>query len=128
MNLVEYVGHRIKDLRSHYGAGEGISQDALAKALDVAANTVSRWETGTYRPSLEDLESLSRFFGISVLEFFPPEDVPKNDKVSALLRAASQLSENDLDELRRYAEFRRARGLYADGTRPTAGRKRKEGT
>jgi transcriptional regulator with XRE-family HTH domain len=126
MALIEYVGGRIRDLRQSYGAGEGISQEALAKALDIAANTVSRWETGTYRPSLEDLENLSRFFGISVLEFFPKESVPTNDKVTALLRAATQLSEDDLEELRKYAEFRRARSLYPGGAKPRAGRKRRE--
>ena len=126
ITLVKYVGRRIRDLRQSYGAGEGISQEALAKAMCIAANTVSRWETGTYRPGLEDLERLSRFFGVSVLDFFPKEQAPVDDKVTALLRAATQLSEDDLEELRRYAEFRRARNLYAGGVKPRAGRKRKE--
>ena len=125
MNLFEYVGQRIRDLRSSYGSGQGLSQEALARALGIAANTVSRWETATYRPSLEDLDQLARFFGVSMLEFFPPDEAAGNDQVAALLRTAKQLKPDDLEELRRYAEFRRARSLYASQERPSAGRKRK---
>lgn len=123
--LVQYVGSRIRNLRTGYAGGEGISQEALARSLGVASNTISRWETGTYKPSLEDLESLSRFFGVSVLQFFPTEEETTSESVSALLRAASQLSDHDLEELRRYAEFRRARSLYEGGSKPAAGRKTK---
>jgi transcriptional regulator with XRE-family HTH domain len=126
MNLFEYVGQRIRDLRLAYGDGQGLSQEALAKALGVATNTISRWETATYRPSLEDLDKLARFFSVSILSFFPPEEVPANDQIAALLRAAQQLKPADLEELRRYAEFRRARSLYGGQERPRAGRKRKD--
>jgi transcriptional regulator with XRE-family HTH domain len=126
MDLFEYVGQRIRELRTSYGDGE-ISQEALAKALNVAPNTISRWETATNRPDLADLEKLSRFFGVSILAFFPREDAPRKEEVSALLRAAEQLDERDIEELRRYAEFRRARSLYAGGQKPRPGRKRKVG-
>lgn len=127
MELIEYVGRRIRDLRMSYGE-EGISQEALAKALDVASNTISRWETATYRPSLEDLDKLARFFGVSILEFFPPDDATSNDQIAALLRAAKQLAPEDLEELRRYAEFRRARNLYTNKKKPRVGRTRKQDT
>lgn len=125
MNLFEYVGQQIRDLRLNYASGQGLSQEALAKALGVAANTISRWETATYRPTLEDLEKLARFFGVSILAFFPPEESPANDQITALLRTAQQLAPEDLEELRRYAEFRQARSLYGGQAPPRAGRKRK---
>lgn len=112
MDLFEYVGQRIRDLREGYGGGKGLSQEGLAKALDVAPNTISRWETATYRPSLSDLEGLARFFSVSILEFFPPNETARDDRLSTLLRTAKQLPPDDLVELQRYAEFRRARHLY----------------
>jgi transcriptional regulator with XRE-family HTH domain len=122
MTLMEYVGRRIRDFRTSYGGGTGISQDALAKALGVATNTVSRWETAVYRPTIEDLDKLARFFGKSILEFFPKEDVrtKRDEKIDALLRTVKQLKDADVDELRRYAEFRRARTVYM---KRSAGRK-----
>jgi transcriptional regulator with XRE-family HTH domain len=125
MTLIEHVGQRIREFRTNYGGGSGISQDALAEALGVASNTISRWETATYRPTIEDLEKLARFFGKSILDFFPKEDVrtERDEKIDALLRTAKQLKDEDVDELRWYAEYRRARQVY---TKRPPGRKAKK--
>ena len=125
MDLLDHVAARIKDLRVSYNSGEGLSQEALAGHLKVASNTISRWETGTYRPSLKDLERISRFFGVSMMSFFPEDmvDDDEDENLKALLRTARQLHPADLEELRKYAEFRRARGIYQGKTRPRPGRK-----
>lgn len=125
MNLYEHVGQRIAEFRKTYNSGEGLSQQALAAKIGSTANTISRWETATYKPSLDDLEVLSRFFGRSILDFFPNAPQTENPEITALLRAASSLPNEDLIELRNYAEFRIARTIY-EGPRPTRGRKRKE--
>ena len=125
MELLDHVAARIKDLRVNYNSGEGLSQESLATHLKVAPNTISRWETGTYRPSLKDLERLSRFFGVSILSFFPQEliDADEDENLKALLRTARQLHPADLEELQKYAEFRRARAIFQGKTRPQPGRK-----
>lgn len=125
MSLIQQVAQRIREFRTSYGGGTGISQDALAKALGVASNTVSRWETGTYRPTIEDLERLARFFGKSILDFFPKENVhtERDERIDTLLRTASQLNDDDIEELKRFAEFRRAQHVY---TKRTPGRKAKK--
>jgi transcriptional regulator with XRE-family HTH domain len=125
MSLIEHIGQRIRDFRTTYGSGTGISQDSLAKALGVASNTVSRWETGTYKPTIEDLDRLARFFGKSIMEFFPKEDVrgERDEKIDALLRTAKQLKDEDVEELKRFAEFRRAEHVYS---KKAPGRKAKK--
>ena len=125
MDLMDHVAARLRELRVSYNSGEGLSQESLAARLKVAPNTISRWETGTYRPSLPDLERMARFFGVSVMSFFPPEmvDEDEDENLKALLRTARQLHPSDLEELRKYAEFRRARGIYQGKTRPKPGRK-----
>ena len=62
-----YVSQRIKEIRTGFGE-TGISQEALADKLGVAPNTISRWETGTYEPTLNDLEALSRELSVSILD------------------------------------------------------------
>jgi transcriptional regulator with XRE-family HTH domain len=121
--LFRYVGTRIRELRESYPP-KGLSQEALAKKLKTRANTVSRWETATYKPTLEDLDALARFFGVSILHFFPNEE--PDEKLQALLRAAKSLPEPELDELHRYAEFRRARHAYRNETRRRVGRPAKK--
>ena len=125
MTLFEFVGSRIEELRGDYNGGAGLSQQKLGDAIGAAANTISRWETATYHPTLEDLEKLARFFGVSILTFLPKEETPHDERISALLRSAKQLKSNDLEELQRYAEFRRARSLFKTGSRAKPGRKRK---
>jgi transcriptional regulator with XRE-family HTH domain len=125
MDLLDHLAAKIRDLRVSYNSGEGLSQESLATHLKVAPNTISRWETGTYRPSVKDLERISRFFGVSINSFFPNEliDQEGDENLKALLRTARQLHPADLEELRKYAEFRRARGIYEGKTRPKPGRK-----
>jgi transcriptional regulator with XRE-family HTH domain len=125
MDLLDHVAAKLKELRVSYNSGEGLSQDSLATHLKVAPNTISRWETGTYRPSLKDLEKISRFFGVSIISFFPSELVgdEEDENLKALLRTARQLHPADVEELRKYAEFRRVRSIYQGKTRPQPGRK-----
>jgi transcriptional regulator with XRE-family HTH domain len=125
MDLLDYLAARIRELRVSYNNGEGLSQETLATHLNVAPNTISRWETGTYRPSVTDLERMTRFFGVSINSFFPSELIDENEAESlkALLRTARQLHPADLEELQKYAEFRRARGIFQGKTRPKPGRK-----
>jgi transcriptional regulator with XRE-family HTH domain len=85
-----------------------MSQEALASAIGVAANTVSRWETGTYKPTADDLDKLARFFKVSILVFFP--DLRHDDvRTAALTSAIGGLTEKDFKEVLNYAEFRKAR-------------------
>ncbi|HET9710698.1 MAG TPA: helix-turn-helix transcriptional regulator [Pyrinomonadaceae bacterium] len=125
MDLLDHIAARLRDLRVSYNNGEGLSQESLANHLKVAPNTISRWETGTYRPSVKDLEKITRFFGVSIISFFPSEMVneDEDENLKALLRTARQLHPADLEELRKYAEFRRARGIFQGKTRPQPGRK-----
>jgi|SRR5579871_2690926 len=123
MTLAEHVAQRIRELRQTHG-GTGLSQESLAAGLGVAPNTVSRWETGVYKPALEDLEKLARFLNVSVLEFFPKQEEAEKSGVAALLRATKGLKPQDLEELKRFAEFRKAQMLYK-GDRARPGRKQK---
>jgi transcriptional regulator with XRE-family HTH domain len=123
MSLNEYIGAKIREFRTQFG-GKGVSQEILAEKLGVATNTISRWETATYNPTTEDLEKLARFFGKSVLEFFPQEKPTDDERLVALMRAAKELDPNDLEELQRYAEFRKARTLMSSTLAKGAGRPR----
>ena len=104
-DVYKFIGERIRDLRREFGSS-GISQDALAKALDTTANTISRWETAAYKPSADDLERLARFFSVPISSFFRE---PENPRLQALLSATGDLHDDDFDELIHYAQFRRAR-------------------
>jgi transcriptional regulator with XRE-family HTH domain len=104
--IYEAIGQRIRELRTNH-RGRGISQEDLAKEVGTTTNTISRWETATYKPSIQDIERIARFFGVPIAAFFP--DLQPNAKVQALLSATGDLEDDDLEELTRYAQFRKAR-------------------
>ena len=112
-NLYRHIGRKIRELRQNYG-GQGLSQEALAKAMDATANTISRWETAAYKPSVKDLDNLARFFGVSISVFFPAAE---NARLQALLSATGDLRDDDLEELTRYAQFRKARRILEGATK-----------
>ena len=103
-NLYEQIGQKIREMRTQ----ASLSQEKLAVELDVAANTVSRWETGTYKPTPEDLDKLARFFAVPISTFFPDLE-PDNARVAALTSAIGGLTDSDFLEVLRYADFRKVR-------------------
>lgn len=109
-DIYQQIGKKIRELRG------ALSQDALAAKVGVAANTVSRWETGTYKPTPEDLDKLARYFSVPISVFFP--DLQQQDpRVSALTSALAGLDKKDFDEVVRYAEFRKARRILEGAKR-----------
>ena len=111
-DIYKQIGEKIRELRTTL-EGKGISQEDLARALKTTANTVSRWETATYKPSISDLETLARFFGVPVTIFFP--QLQPISRMNALLRATGDLNDDDLEEVTLYALFRRTRRSRSKG-------------
>jgi transcriptional regulator with XRE-family HTH domain len=104
-DLYKHIGGKIRELRENY-AGKKLSQEEMALAVKTTANTISRWETGTYKISTEDLHKLANFFGVAISIFFPGME---NTKLQALLSATGDLRDEDLEALTEYAQFRKAR-------------------
>ena len=55
-----------KDVILSLRTKKGLSQDALAQAVYVTRQAVSRWETGETIPNTETLKLLSRLFDVSI--------------------------------------------------------------
>lgn len=58
------LGARIRTLRKD----RGLSQEALAQALEVSRQAVTKWEDGSSLPSTVNLFALSDFFGVPLAE------------------------------------------------------------
>ena len=57
-------GEKLQKLRTR----AGLSQDQLAKLLDVSRQAVSKWESGTADPSTSNLLALAKLFGVPAEE------------------------------------------------------------
>lgn len=54
-----------------------LTQDELAKKLEITRQAVSKWETGTTIPDLEVLLKLSKLYGISINDILEPKVEPQ---------------------------------------------------
>jgi transcriptional regulator with XRE-family HTH domain len=111
-DIYDEIGAKIRELRTTL-KGKGISQEELSRAVKTTANTVSRWETATYKPSIGDLEGLARFFGVPISVFFP--GAQPGSRTGALISATADLDDRDLEEVTLYARFRRAQRARRKG-------------
>jgi len=73
MSSSNMAGTIIKEIRT----SRSESQADLAKVVGTTPNTVSRWETGQYKPSVEDLWKISEHYKVSVARFFPRNTAPR---------------------------------------------------
>ncbi len=60
------LGNKIRELRRR----DGRTQEALAEALGVTSQAVSRWEGGGSYPDMELLPSIANYFGVTIDELF----------------------------------------------------------
>lgn len=59
---IRNIGYNIKRLRTQ----KGLTQTAVADAIHVTPQAVSRWETGACYPDLESLINLAVYFDVRV--------------------------------------------------------------
>ncbi len=60
------MGKEIRRLRED----RGITQEALAEALNVTAQSVSKWERGTSMPDVQMLPQIAIYFGVTIDQLF----------------------------------------------------------
>jgi transcriptional regulator with XRE-family HTH domain len=61
MDIKQHVGDMVKDLRK----GHFLSQAQLGQILGVGQKSISLIENGTNNPTLQQIEKLTDFFGVS---------------------------------------------------------------
>lgn len=76
----------------------GLSQEQLADKIGVSRQAVTKWETGTGIPDIENIKSISALFGVSIDELLSEGDV-RREREDFLYES---VTEYDIDETKRY--------------------------
>ena len=66
------MGEKIRQLRRE----KGLTQDALAEALEISRQAVAKWESGQSAPSTENLLKLAGLLGVPLEELAGPREQP----------------------------------------------------
>lgn len=85
------IGKSIRKLRLE----RGITQEALADAMHVSPQSVSKWETGTTTPDIALLPKLAVYFGVSMDILFSLTQDEYLDRITAMLRDEHTISPGD---------------------------------
>ena len=88
-------GSKIKALRNK----RGITQEALAKAMGVTPQTVSKWENDVTMPDVALLPELSVFFGITIDELFSLDAKKQMERLENRIYEAGLISETEATQM-----------------------------
>ncbi len=102
----EALAQRLRESREYLG----LSQETVAEHLGIPRASVSAMEAGKRKVSSIELRDLARLYRTTV-EYLLGEDSTEQDPVvGALYRTASDLRQEDREQVLRFAEFLRAAG------------------
>lgn len=92
------LGNKIKQLRLQ----KGITQDTLAKALNISFQTVSKWENNVSMPDIQLLPEIAVYFGCTIDDLFNLSEQAQFERIENMLDMRSSLS---ADEFAQAAQF-----------------------
>jgi transcriptional regulator with XRE-family HTH domain len=99
------LGERLREAREYLG----LSQEEVAQHLGLPRPAVSQIENGNRRVEAIELARLAKLYQRSVSYFTGDESADEPPQIELLKRAAADLSDQDRDEVLRFAEFLRSK-------------------
>lgn len=105
------LGDRLREARKYLG----LKQEEVATYLKIPRTALTDIESGQRRVEVIELARLAKLYRQPVAYFTGEDDVASGlpIDVAHLARKAAKLSQQDRDELGRFAEYLRARSLAA---------------
>lgn len=113
----EVIGSRLREAREYVG----LLQDDVAAALGIPRTSLSALEAGKRKVSGVELRRLARLYRRPVGWLLGEEEIELSD-AEPLFRATAQLSDEDKEQVLRFAEFLAAAGRPGGNTRAGGGR------
>ncbi len=96
MDIVKFIGNKIKEHRTNSNYGKGMNQSELGIMIGVGPHTISKWESGKTGITTKYLFKLSKALNIEITNFLPKKIVTKDDKINDILSELEDLDEKDL--------------------------------
>ncbi len=87
------LGQKIRELRRR----DGRTQEALAEAIGVTSQAVSRWESNGGYPDMEMVPSIANYFGVSIDELFGYNN-ERSKKIDELAMKIDQMNSQNNGE------------------------------
>lgn len=92
------LGNKIKQLRLR----KGITQDTLAKVLNVSFQTISKWENSISMPDIQLLPEIAIFFGCAIDDLFNLSEQAQFERIENMLDMQSALSSDEFTQAEQF--------------------------
>jgi transcriptional regulator with XRE-family HTH domain len=104
----ERLGLRLREAREYLG----LSQEFVAEQLGLPRPSISAIEAGKRKVSSRELAGFARLYKRPVPELLEEEEQagPLDESVTALFRTTRELTEDDRQQVLRFAQFLRSAG------------------
>ncbi len=89
------MGKEIRRLRND----RGLTQEALAAALNVSPQTVSKWECGNSIPDVQMLPEIAVYFGVTIDQLFAMTPEQQMERIENYIYAHGMLAESEERQL-----------------------------
>lgn len=106
-------GEKLKELRTKYGK----TQEDIAKYLEVAPQTIYKYEKGINQPDLNTLSKLAEYFNVSTDYLLGRTNVPNTINESIPIAAStkdnidlSDVCDEDKEAIMRFVEMAKNKG------------------
>ena len=87
------IGKHIKELRNR----DGVTQDALAEALGVTGQAISKWENESGYPDIEYIVPIANFFNVTVDALFEHNRSESENKIKEYCEKLDEMHRNWVD-------------------------------
>ena len=87
------IGKHIKELRNR----DGVTQDALAEALGVTGQAISKWENESGYPDIEYIIPIANFFNVTIDQLFGHNRSESENKINEYCAKLDEMHRNWVD-------------------------------
>ena len=87
------IGKHIKELRNR----DGVTQDALAEALGVTGQAISKWENESGYPDIEHIIPIANFFNVTIDQLFGHDRSESENKINEYCEKLDEMHRSRVD-------------------------------
>lgn len=102
------LGNKIRQLRLQ----KGITQDTLAKALNISFQTVSKWENNVSMPDIQLLPEIAVYFGSSIDDLFNFSEQAQFERIENMLDMSETLSAEEFSQAEHFLKNELSNNSY----------------
>jgi transcriptional regulator with XRE-family HTH domain len=99
--LYKYIGKKIKHIRDN----ANLTQEELAKAINVSRASIANYESGNQSIYISDLYKIAAHLNMEIIDFLPhPKEVEARSHPERLLQEAKDLRVPEKKEIKEFIE------------------------